>query len=439
MSFFKKIILTITIVLSIGGFNISLSGAEEPTSILAGKDRLETAINISRNGWSVSDNVIIVNGAAIPDALSATPFAKAKNSPILLTQKEKLDERVKIELKRLKTKNTYLIGGTSILNENIENQLSSMGINCIRIFGQDRYSTSLELAKALDKNNPITQIAVANGVSGLADAVSVGAPAAQLNIPIILADPNQGTKIADDFIKSKNIKKTYIIGGESVLSKSIENNLPNPKRISGQTRNDTNANVIDEFYKSKKLNKVYISKNGMSNQNQLIDALAVGPLAAKNESPVIISDFCLSNHQKKVFFNKDIMYIVKVGGGDDYRRAFYELLTNEDYKKDKSEIDKASELIYETEGYSKEDVLVVYDPFDNYVQEQDIKDNYYIFSMISLYEGEPITQDDSNILVNKKNNLVYIYDADGNFELYNQYINNSNAEYDDDFSLEYID
>lgn len=45
------------------------------------------------------------------DALWATPFAKMKDAPILLTEKDKLNTQTKIEITRLKAKNVYVIDG----------------------------------------------------------------------------------------------------------------------------------------------------------------------------------------------------------------------------------------------------------------------------------------------------------------------------------------
>lgn len=103
-------------------------------------------------------------------------------------------------------------------------------------------------------------------------------------MPIILSDPNNGIKVANSFISSKNIKKSYIIGGTYSVSSSIEQSLPNVKRLSGNNRNETNAKVLEEFYKNTDLKNAYITKDGMKKQGDLIDSLAVGVLAAKNSS-----------------------------------------------------------------------------------------------------------------------------------------------------------
>ncbi|WP_133145477.1 cell wall-binding repeat-containing protein, partial [Clostridioides difficile] len=97
--------------------------------------------------------------------------------------------------------------------------------------------------------NTISKIVVVNGQKGLADAVSVGAAAAQGNMPIILSDTTNGTSTSKDFISKHNITTSYVIGGTNSVSEDIKNSLPNAKRISGENRNQTNAKVVEEFYK----------------------------------------------------------------------------------------------------------------------------------------------------------------------------------------------
>ncbi|RDY23255.1 hemagglutinin, partial [Romboutsia maritimum] len=324
----KRVLTLLTITLAIGANNANISNADTVSANLVGQGRWETAIKISSDGWKSASEAVIVNESSIPDALSATPFAQAKNAPILLTQNNKLDSRTKSELKRLGVKKVYLIGGSAVLSQDVEKQIKAEGITTDRVSGSDRYETSLELAKRLDNTKRISEIAVVNGDKGLADAVSVGAPAAQNNMPVILAHPTEGTKVANNFIKSKSIKKSYVIGGEAVVSKSIENSLPNAKRIGGATRNDTNAKVVEEFYKSSSLKNVYVAKDGMKNRDQLIDALSVGVLAAKNESPVIIVGSKLADSQRNLLKTKSVEKITQVGGNGN-EAAFDELKKNQ--------------------------------------------------------------------------------------------------------------
>ena len=52
--------------------------AETTNETLIGKNRIETAVKISKDGWNSAETVILVNDGAIADALTATPLAFAK-------------------------------------------------------------------------------------------------------------------------------------------------------------------------------------------------------------------------------------------------------------------------------------------------------------------------------------------------------------------------
>ncbi|MGO0862524.1 cell wall-binding repeat-containing protein, partial [Clostridioides difficile] len=146
----------------------------------------------------------------------------------------------------------------------------------------------------------ISEVVVVNGEKGLADAVSVGAVAAQNKMPIILSSPKDGIKQSSQFIKDKGIKQSYVIGGVQSISEATKNTLPSSKRLSGNDRNETNAAVINGLYSAKELKNAYITKDGMNKQGDLIDSLAVGSLAAKNNSPVVLVGSKLNKEQEKV-------------------------------------------------------------------------------------------------------------------------------------------
>ncbi|HFL2489563.1 cell wall-binding repeat-containing protein [Clostridioides difficile] len=313
MKISKKIVSLLTMTfLTVTLYGNTSNASTKDT--LTGSGRWETAIKISQAGWKKSENAVLVNDNSIADALSATPFAKAKDAPILLTQSNKLDSRTKAELKRLGVKNVYLIGGSIALSSEIEKQLNAENINFERISGNSRYDTSLKLAEKLDREKSISKIVVVNGEKGLADAVSVGAIAAQENMPIILSDSENGTEVADNFIDSKDIAKSYVIGGTYSISSSVERSLPNATRIAGSSRSETNAKIIEEFYKDTDIKNIYVTKDGTKNKNDLIDSLAVGVLAAKNSSPIILAGNKLDTTQKDVLNTKIIDKVTQIGG-----------------------------------------------------------------------------------------------------------------------------
>ena len=144
------------------------------------------------------------------------------------------------------------------------------------------------------------------------------------DMPILLANPKSGLTLVEKFIKDESIKSSFIIGGDKVVSNEIAKNLPGKQRIEGANRNETNAKVIEKFYADRELDNLYVAKDGMENSGHLIDALAVGSLAAKNGAPVLIASKKLNEKQINVINTKKVSTITQVGGNGN-EKAFGEL------------------------------------------------------------------------------------------------------------------
>ena len=249
MHLFKKplisslLIIIFTFSLSIPVFANTMVETSASANRLAGQDRYETAAAIARGGWTQSNYVILAFGRNFPDALSAAPLSKKYDAPILLTESETLTPQAKQALIDLKVKNVIIIGGTSVISQNIDTSLVSMGINPTRIAGNDRYETSIKIAQQL---GPVTSVAVVCG-DGFADGLSIGAIAAKLNMPVILIPRDTIPANVSAYLATQNIKNSYVIGGTSVVSDSVMRQLPNAQRLSGDDRYATNIAVLDKF------------------------------------------------------------------------------------------------------------------------------------------------------------------------------------------------
>ena len=287
---------------------------------MEGKDRYETASKISKIGWKKgSKNVVIVNGNEknMVDGLSATPFANAKNAPLLLSNNKILPSSTINELKRLKPDNVYVIGGNASIPESIVKSIKDYtDADVVRIGGSNRYETSLKIAEQLDKVVDVDEVYISSG-NGEVDALSIASVAGKEKSPIILTNVNKLDDKSYNFIKSENVKNTYFIGGNKKISDSVIKQVDkivssdvSKNRIAGENRKDTNAKVLSNFYTNKLLNGVVVAKDDV-----LIDALAVGSFAAKNDMPVIIGKDSLSDAQKKVLDSKNTKKIYQSGGG----------------------------------------------------------------------------------------------------------------------------
>lgn len=291
---------------------------------LAGSDRYKTAVEISKAGWNSANKALLVNGTALPDALCASPLADEYDAPILLTEKDKLNADTLTELKRLGVKEVTIIGGEGVISKSQENQLVAEGFSIERIGGEDRYATSLNIANKLKGlyqakgNTGRKTVFLANGVKGLADATSVSSPAG-IKDAVILYTNGTNLNGVKNYIET-SCDDVYIIGGTNVISQGVEDELRNTtnkgiKRLAGATRKDTNAKVINEFFPNKEVDKVYVAKDGMGEDNHLVDGLAVGSLASKNNSPVVLASDNLADSQRSVISSKTVKEAVQVGEG----------------------------------------------------------------------------------------------------------------------------
>lgn len=284
---------------------------------LIGNQRYQTAIEVSKSGWYKADNAIITSGFDLVSALCSTPLAKLKNAPILLTDESKLHNDTKAELIRLGVKNVYLVEAGNRLSSKVQSDLKALGVNVHYIKGKDIYDMSLNVANEINKITSVTKVAIVNGETGLADATSISGPAAQNNMPIILTSKSKGLNYAKSFINNSKIKEKYVIGGETAIPSSIISGIKNVQRITGLNRDETNMNVIKKFYPNKKLDKVFIVKNGIKNNSHLVDAIALGSLSAKKNSPILLTRENINQEQKNYLNSVDINELVQIGGGDN--------------------------------------------------------------------------------------------------------------------------
>lgn len=315
----KKIILNI--ILSAAVITSTIAAVPQKTfaatARYGGTDRYDTSVEVAKGGWtsSGSDTVILASGEGYADALCAAPLAKKYSAPILLTESQTLNDKVKSEISSLGAKNVIIIGGTASISDSIENELESEGLTVKRIWGQDRYETSVAAAKELGSYSNI----VLTSGAGYADALSIAPIAASQGMPILLTSKNTVPDTVKNYIdeEKSNITNTYLVGGTGVISDSSVASLPSsPIRISGNDRYETNVGVMSYFKSDIDFTDMYVVKGAGPIGNEYADALSASALAAKTSSPVILTNVVLPDCtedfiEKNVSDNKDV---IAVGG-----------------------------------------------------------------------------------------------------------------------------
>lgn len=87
------------------------------TSRLAGRTRVETALEVAKAVNKTADKVIFANKTAYPDALIAPYLSKAEQAPIILIDKDEASVSVKQYLRENKIKESIILGGKLSIEE----------------------------------------------------------------------------------------------------------------------------------------------------------------------------------------------------------------------------------------------------------------------------------------------------------------------------------
>lgn len=121
----------------------------------------------------------------------SSSLAEAIDGPILLTNQDSVPSNTMIELKKLGVTKVYLVGSTSVISSKVESAFTAAGIQSVRVSGNDRYETAVNIAMEIQQIRPHREIVVTNSNSN-ADAISIAPIAAAKGIPILLVDTNRG-------------------------------------------------------------------------------------------------------------------------------------------------------------------------------------------------------------------------------------------------------
>lgn len=301
---------------------------------LEGKDRFDTAISVSNEFKRLSDknnekveNVVLANAFDYPDSIASAPLSKIYNAPLLLTEKDKLNSKTEAQLKKLKIKKVFIVGGTGVVSQNVENKLKSIGITVERLAGENRYQTSLKIAnKVLDyrlANAPTNflgykyrSIFLVDG-HRYTDALTLAGMSGRNDTPIVLLPSNEDLKPSD--VKGLNELINKATEGENdkeiprekleiywflpYFNDNFFENVPNCS-MQGSIENKYMANLTLNW-----ANQAILDSNNvmMATGENFPDALAGGALASKLNMPVVFTGDAFKETYKDLGNAKEII------------------------------------------------------------------------------------------------------------------------------------
>lgn len=288
----------------------------------SGKDRFKTAVDIA-DGLKKSlnttefDSVIVASGENYPDALSGSSLVRSKDhAPVLLVSKSTEREIIAYIQSNLSPNGRiYLLGGMGVVSANFENGLKNAfkdkDVSVIRLSGADRYDTNLDILRASGLEGE--ELIVCDG-NGYADSLSASATG---NPVMLVGKSISGIQL--DFIE-KELKpsKITLIGGNTVVSKQVENELKayarknsiDLQRIYGETRYETSVKIAEEYFDKSSCGGTATLAYG----GNFPDGLSGSSMAMAVRSPLILVDKGRIGSARQYIHSNSIDKAVILGG-----------------------------------------------------------------------------------------------------------------------------
>lgn len=187
--------------------------------------------------------------------------------------------------------------------------LASGSVEITRLAGSGRIETSIAVSKEAYKGSDSVVLA---GCNGEVDALTGTLLAADKDAPLLLTlKDSLHTELKKELERLKP-KTVYILGGESVVSKAVENELGKNYsviRVAGKSREETALAVAKEVKGQSK--RIFLAKG----YDVLADALAIGPISAIKDMPVLLTGTNkLSQTTIDAMKNLGVTHVTIVGG-----------------------------------------------------------------------------------------------------------------------------
>lgn len=192
--------------------NLGISTIER----LGGSDRYATSLQIAKyvdsNLYDV-ENIVVSNGLGEADAMSIASVAGRDRMPIILSRADKLNDDIYNWLKSESLNNAYIIGGQTVLSNNIVNTINGITTSDIsenRLGGANRYDTNAMVIEKFYGSN-LNKVYASKGLV-LVDALTAGPIAALNNGPVVLCN-NDLTIAQKNVLGYKNANAIVEAGG----------------------------------------------------------------------------------------------------------------------------------------------------------------------------------------------------------------------------------
>jgi putative cell wall-binding protein len=190
-------------------------------SRLAGANRWATSAKISARTFRADvDVVFVANGRNFPDALSGAAAAGVLGGPVLLVKDDEIPSVVADELRRLTPARIVVLGGTTVVSAEVEQQLGEFTTDVSRLGGRNRWTTSARISA--DTFQPgVDVVFLANG-RNFPDALSGAAAAGSLGGPVLLTGEGTLPAAVAAELERLDPQRIVVLGGSTAVFDTVQ-------------------------------------------------------------------------------------------------------------------------------------------------------------------------------------------------------------------------
>ena len=196
-----------------------------------GDNRLATSTSIYREGLDLgiewSDTAIVATAGGFADALSISPYAYATESPVFLADSVAgLPHEALAAIASGSFSRVVIVGGESAVPISVDASLLDLGVEIVRVAGDDRYETSEAIASWAEAQG-VLDASYAGLATGLnfPDALAGGALCGSKGSALLLVESPTSPAMKWIETRSDQVIKAYVLGGTEAVPQRVEDTV----------------------------------------------------------------------------------------------------------------------------------------------------------------------------------------------------------------------
>lgn len=186
------------------------------TARVQGATAIDTALELSREGWQSADAVVLIAEDDAAAAAVAGPLAVAVGGPVLLTESDTLTVRVAERLRELGAKRIFVLGRADSISDSVVEDAKAIAPT-EPLIGADEYAMAEAAAHVqVLLSEPSGAVIVPSDAEDI--GVVVSGLAAAYGSPVVFARPSGEIPISAQTAQALSGGRVLVIAGEDLVS-----------------------------------------------------------------------------------------------------------------------------------------------------------------------------------------------------------------------------